>query len=163
MLCCLEVEFLSLSESCVAVSSICAAPFSNMCSTQADNNSQKLQLPVSLVCSCPNKKKKKKKEFWVGLLKLQIVQWRTHSLLSAFIAFHIKFLQILVIVLNTPKWPLMGRGLMIVVKHRHCSCWYKNYIPTTEWGAAMKYSCNLWIFRNWFCIQFCGIIVLAVC
>jgi hypothetical protein len=33
---------------CVAVSSICADPFSNMCSTQADNNSRKLQLR----CGC---------------------------------------------------------------------------------------------------------------
>jgi hypothetical protein len=48
MLRCLEVEFLSLSMSCVAVSSICAAPFSNMCSTQADNNSRKFWLR----CSC---------------------------------------------------------------------------------------------------------------
>jgi hypothetical protein len=32
----------------VAVSSICAAPFSNMCSTQADNNSRKLRLR----CGC---------------------------------------------------------------------------------------------------------------
>jgi hypothetical protein len=39
---------------CVAVSSICAAQFSNMCSTQADNNSRKLRLPVSLVCPRPN-------------------------------------------------------------------------------------------------------------
>jgi hypothetical protein len=37
---CLEVEFLSLYASCVAVSSISAAPFSNVCSTKADNNSQ---------------------------------------------------------------------------------------------------------------------------
>jgi hypothetical protein len=48
MLRCLEVKFLSLSASCVAVSSICAAPFSNMCSTQADNNSLKLRLR----CGC---------------------------------------------------------------------------------------------------------------
>jgi hypothetical protein len=47
MLCCLEVEFLSLSESCVAVSSICVAPFSNMCSTRA-NSFRKLQLR----CGC---------------------------------------------------------------------------------------------------------------
>jgi hypothetical protein len=46
-LACLEVEFLGLSASCVAVSSICAAPFSNMCSTQADN-SQKMRL----CCGC---------------------------------------------------------------------------------------------------------------
>jgi hypothetical protein len=32
---------------------ICAAPFSNMCSTQADKNSQKLRLPVSLMCPRP--------------------------------------------------------------------------------------------------------------
>jgi hypothetical protein len=44
MLRCLEVEFLSLSASCFAVSSICAAQFSNMCST----NSRKLQLR----CGC---------------------------------------------------------------------------------------------------------------
>jgi hypothetical protein len=48
MLRCLEIEFLSLSASCVAVSPICAAPFSNMCSTQADNNSRKLRLR----CGC---------------------------------------------------------------------------------------------------------------
>jgi hypothetical protein len=48
MLRCLEVEFLSLSTSCVAVSSICAAPFSYMCSTQAANNSWKLRLR----CGC---------------------------------------------------------------------------------------------------------------
>jgi hypothetical protein len=36
------------SASCVAVSSIFAAPFSNMCSTQADNNFRKLRLR----CSC---------------------------------------------------------------------------------------------------------------
>jgi hypothetical protein len=36
-----------LSASFLAVSSICAAPCSNMCSTQAGNNSRKLQLPVS--------------------------------------------------------------------------------------------------------------------
>jgi hypothetical protein len=33
---------------CIAVSSICAAPFSIMCSTQADNNSRKLRLR----CGC---------------------------------------------------------------------------------------------------------------
>jgi hypothetical protein len=44
----LEVEFLSPSASCVAVSSICAAPVSNMCSTQADNSSRKLRLR----CGC---------------------------------------------------------------------------------------------------------------
>jgi hypothetical protein len=38
MLRCLEIEFLSLSASCITVSSICAAPFTNMCSTQADYN-----------------------------------------------------------------------------------------------------------------------------
>jgi hypothetical protein len=48
MLRCLEIEFLSRSASCVAVSSICAAPFSNMCSTQVDNNSRKLRLR----CGC---------------------------------------------------------------------------------------------------------------
>jgi hypothetical protein len=48
MLLCLEVEFLSLSASCVAVSSICAAPFSNMCSTQADISSRKFRLH----CGC---------------------------------------------------------------------------------------------------------------
>jgi hypothetical protein len=36
------------SASCVAVSSICAAPFSSTCSTQSDNNSRKLRLR----CSC---------------------------------------------------------------------------------------------------------------
>jgi hypothetical protein len=45
---CLEVEFLSLSESYVAVSSICTAPFSNTCSSQTDNNSRKLLLR----CGC---------------------------------------------------------------------------------------------------------------
>jgi hypothetical protein len=44
MLHCRDIEFLSLSVSCVAVSSICAAPFSIMFSTQADNNSRKLWL-----------------------------------------------------------------------------------------------------------------------
>jgi hypothetical protein len=53
MLRCLEVEFLSLSASCFTISSICAAPFSNMCSTQTDNSSRKLRLPVSLVCPRP--------------------------------------------------------------------------------------------------------------
>jgi hypothetical protein len=58
----LEVEFLSLSASIVAVSSICAAQFSNMYSTQADNNFRKLQLrcgcqfhwcaPVQIVTGC---------------------------------------------------------------------------------------------------------------
>jgi hypothetical protein len=48
MLRCLETEFLSLSMSCIAVSSICAAPFSNMGSTQADNSSWKLQFH----CGC---------------------------------------------------------------------------------------------------------------
>jgi hypothetical protein len=48
MLRCLEIEFLYLSANYVAVSSIWAAPFSNMCSTRADKNSGKLQLPVSL-------------------------------------------------------------------------------------------------------------------
>jgi hypothetical protein len=48
MLRCLEVEFLSRSRSCVAVSSICAAPFSNTCSTQADMSSRKLRLR----CGC---------------------------------------------------------------------------------------------------------------
>jgi hypothetical protein len=38
---------------CIDVSSICDAPFSNMCSTQADKNSRKLRLPVSLVCPRP--------------------------------------------------------------------------------------------------------------
>jgi hypothetical protein len=42
MLRCLEVEFLSLSASCRSLNL-------NMCSTQADNNSRKLRLPVSLV------------------------------------------------------------------------------------------------------------------
>jgi hypothetical protein len=45
---CLETEFLSLSVSCDAVSSICAAPFTNMCSTRADNNSRKSRLR----CGC---------------------------------------------------------------------------------------------------------------
>jgi hypothetical protein len=36
-----------------AVSSIYAAQFSNKCSTQADNSSQKLWLPISLVCPRP--------------------------------------------------------------------------------------------------------------
>jgi hypothetical protein len=45
--CCLEVEFLSLPHSWVAVSSICAVPFSSMYSTQVDNNSRKLWL-----CCC---------------------------------------------------------------------------------------------------------------
>jgi hypothetical protein len=35
------------------VSSVCAAPFSNMCSTRANNNSRKLRLSVSLVCPRP--------------------------------------------------------------------------------------------------------------
>jgi hypothetical protein len=40
--------FLRLSAICVVVSSICAAPFSNMCSTRADNNSRKSRLR----CGC---------------------------------------------------------------------------------------------------------------
>jgi hypothetical protein len=56
MLRCLEVEFLSLSASCVAVSSMYAAPFTNMCSTQAHKSSRKLRLPVSLVCPRPYSK-----------------------------------------------------------------------------------------------------------
>jgi hypothetical protein len=36
------------NRNCVSVCSICAAPFSNMCSTQADNNSRKLRLR----CGC---------------------------------------------------------------------------------------------------------------
>jgi hypothetical protein len=48
MLRCLEVDFLSLSASYVVVSSICATPFSNMCSTQADNSSWKLRFH----CGC---------------------------------------------------------------------------------------------------------------
>jgi hypothetical protein len=48
MLRCLEIEFLSLPASFFAVSSICAAPFTNMCSTQADNNSRKSRLR----CGC---------------------------------------------------------------------------------------------------------------
>jgi hypothetical protein len=48
MLRCLEVEFLSLSVSCGAVSSKCSAEFSNMCSTRADNSSRKLRLR----CGC---------------------------------------------------------------------------------------------------------------
>jgi hypothetical protein len=48
MLRCLEVEFLSLPASCVAVSTICATTFSNMRPTQADNNSRKLRLR----CGC---------------------------------------------------------------------------------------------------------------
>jgi hypothetical protein len=36
------------------VSSICAAPLSSTCSTQADNNSRKLRLPISLVRPRPN-------------------------------------------------------------------------------------------------------------
>jgi hypothetical protein len=48
MLPCLKIEFLSLSASCVAFSSICAATFSNMCSTQDDNSSRKL----GLRCGC---------------------------------------------------------------------------------------------------------------
>jgi hypothetical protein len=41
MLHCLEIEFLGLFASCVTVSSISAASFTSMCSTQADNNSRK--------------------------------------------------------------------------------------------------------------------------
>jgi hypothetical protein len=37
----------------VAVSSIFVAPVCSMCSTQADNNSRKLRLPVFFVCPCP--------------------------------------------------------------------------------------------------------------
>jgi hypothetical protein len=55
MLRCLEVEFLSHSASCVAVSAICVAPFSNMFSTQADRYSRKLRLLVSLLCPRPNR------------------------------------------------------------------------------------------------------------
>jgi hypothetical protein len=44
MLRCLEVEFFSLSASCVAISLLCAAPFSSMCSTQSNTNSRKLRL-----------------------------------------------------------------------------------------------------------------------
>jgi hypothetical protein len=50
--CCLEVEFVSNSTSCVADFSICAAPFSNI---KADNNSRKLQLR----CGCQS--------FWCAL------------------------------------------------------------------------------------------------
>jgi hypothetical protein len=48
MLLCLEVQFFSLSGSCVAVYSNCAAPFSNMCSTWAYNSCRKSRLP----CGC---------------------------------------------------------------------------------------------------------------
>jgi hypothetical protein len=51
MLRCLEIEFLSLSASCVAVSSI-SAPLSNVCSNLADNNSGKFRLR----CGCPRPK-----------------------------------------------------------------------------------------------------------
>jgi hypothetical protein len=51
MIRCLEVEFLSLPASCVAVSSICSAALTSMCSTQADNNSRKLRLRCG--CQCP--------------------------------------------------------------------------------------------------------------
>jgi hypothetical protein len=50
---CLEVEFLSFPASCVAVSSICAAPFSNTCSTQFSEIVVALRLAVSLVCPGP--------------------------------------------------------------------------------------------------------------
>jgi hypothetical protein len=48
MLHCLEIDFLSLCACCVAVSSIRAAPSSNMSSTQADNHSRKFRLR----CGC---------------------------------------------------------------------------------------------------------------
>jgi hypothetical protein len=51
MLRCLDVEFLSLPSNCIAVSSVYTDPFSNVCSTQADNSSRKLRLRVSLVWS----------------------------------------------------------------------------------------------------------------
>jgi hypothetical protein len=51
----LEVEFLNLFWSCIAVSSICDAPFCNMCSAQADINSRKLRLLVSLFCPRPDR------------------------------------------------------------------------------------------------------------
>jgi hypothetical protein len=38
------LSFSSLSASCAAISSICAAPYINMCSTQADYNSRKMRL-----------------------------------------------------------------------------------------------------------------------
>jgi hypothetical protein len=49
MLRCLGAEFLSLSVSCVAISSICVAPFSSTSSTQADNNSRKLRFRFGCV------------------------------------------------------------------------------------------------------------------
>jgi hypothetical protein len=52
MLRCLEDEFLSLSTRCAAVSSICAAAFSNMCSARAEI-AVALLLPVSLVGARP--------------------------------------------------------------------------------------------------------------
>jgi hypothetical protein len=48
MLSCLEVEFLILSASCVAISTICSVLFSNMCSVHSGNNSRKLRLR----CGC---------------------------------------------------------------------------------------------------------------
>jgi hypothetical protein len=48
LLCCLEVEFLSLPSSSIVIFASCAAPFSSMCSTQAVNSSQKSQL----CCNC---------------------------------------------------------------------------------------------------------------
>jgi hypothetical protein len=43
-----QPELIKHVTECVAVSSICAAPFSNMCSTQANKNSRKLRLR----CGC---------------------------------------------------------------------------------------------------------------
>jgi hypothetical protein len=55
-----------------------------------------------------------------------------------------------------------GRGVMVVEEHWYNSSWYKNFIPTIEWGAAKKYSFNHRIFRNWFPVLQFSIIILAV-
>jgi hypothetical protein len=68
LLSCLGVEFLSLSASCISISSVCAAPVSSMCSTQSDNNSRKLRLRCG--CRFP----------WCDLALIHLSTWNIRTL-----------------------------------------------------------------------------------
>jgi hypothetical protein len=89
MLCWLEVEFLSLTAISVAVSLTGAAPFTNMCSTQADNNSRKSRLlcgcqflwyAIGLKLVCVHRKTSQNDENVVHILKCSVVNNRIKTI-----------------------------------------------------------------------------------
>jgi hypothetical protein len=78
MLRCLEVEFLGRSASCVTVPSICAAPFSNMRSTQDNNRSRILRLRCG--CQFPWCALVLRERYWMTRVVVQIISlWLQRS------------------------------------------------------------------------------------